>query len=195
MKRIEAQFKPRWRPGRVLLATLIVLALCSVLAVAGAFWERHRVLMLHAQVEQLVEDERTGVRPLVPRPIPAYEASARQFLSERSAGWAPMLRTLENASMMGVTPTSVAFDARDGSARVELSYSDPAALFDYLGRINEGVSPTRGVSRWSLVETRVQQSNRAPNGINVALPQAGGGESIALIRSTWLDPSIAVSSP
>jgi hypothetical protein len=162
-------------------------AICTVVAVAGAIWEHHRVVALRAQIAQLVEDERAGVRPAVVRPIPPYEASARQFLRERAAGWASMLRTLENASMVGVTPTSLEFDAGDGSVRVELKYSDSAALVDYLGRINEGVSPAPGIARWSLIETRQQPSAGPPNGSISLVPQSGAGESVALIRSNWLD--------
>lgn len=190
MKRIEAQFKPLSRPGRVVLATLSVLAGCTALAIAGAVWEHHRVLMLRAQIAQLVEDERAGVRPSAPRAIALYEASAQQFLRERSAGWAPMLRTLESGSMIGVTPSSVEFNAADGTARVELSYSDSAALFDYLGRINEGVSPAAGLARWTLVQTRVQPSGSAgTNGMAGAMALVGTPGSSASIRSTWLEAS------
>jgi hypothetical protein len=190
MKRIEAQFRPRWRPGRVLLATLSVAAVCAVLAVAGALWEWHRVNTLRAQIAQLVEDERAGLRPPVPRVIPPYEASARQFLRERSAGWAPMFRTLENASMIGVTPSAVEFDAADGTARAELNYSDSAALFDYLGRLNEGVAPAAGVARWSLIQTRAQPGGSAGNnGIAGAMTSGGMTGSSASIRSTWLEQS------
>jgi len=190
VKRIEAQFRPRRRPGRMLLATLSVLVVFASLAVAGAVLEHHRVVVLRAQIAQLVEDSRTGVLPPTQHPTPLYEASAQQFLRERSAGWASMLRTLENASMMGVTPSSVEFDAVDGTARVELNYSDSTALFDYLGRINEGVSPAQGVARWSLVETRVQPTAGAANGVIPTGQRNSGAESIASIRSVWLDPSV-----
>jgi hypothetical protein len=185
MKRVEAQFRPPWRPGRVILAALTAVALCAALAVGAAVWEYQRVAMLHAQIAQLVDDEHNGIRPPGPRIALAYDASARQFLRERAAGWAPMLRTLESGSMIGVTPSSVEFNAADGSARVELNYSNSTDLFDYLGRINEGVSPAQGIERWSLVETRVQPSTGPSNG-SISL-QSGAGESVALIRSTWLD--------
>ncbi len=190
MKRVEAQFKPRWRPGRVAWAALAALALCVVLAIGAASWEHRRVANLRAQVAQLVDDERNDVHPLVQPIAPAYDASARQFLHERAAGWAPMLRTLESGSMIGVTPSSVEFNATDGSARVELSYSDSTALFDYLGRINEGVSPSHGLARWTVVETRVQPDAGASNG---PLPgTARVGTSVASIRSNWLESASAV---
>ena len=187
MKRIAAEFKPRWRPGRLLLAMVCGLAICTAVAVGGAVWEHHRMIVLRAQVAQFVEDEHAGIRPAIAPPIPPYAVSAQQFLRERAAGWAPMLRTLENASMVGVTPTSVEFNAADGSARVELNYSDSMALIDYLGRINEGVSPAQGVARWSLVETRVQPSTGPSNGSIPGMPGNGNPESVALIRSIWLD--------
>jgi hypothetical protein len=193
MKRIDAQFRPRRRPGRAAWAALATLAACAVLAAGAAAWKHQRVAVLRAQIAQLIEDQRNGVRPLAPFIAPAYDASARQFLRERAAGWAPMLRTLESGAMIGVTPSSVEFNAVDGWARVELNYSDSTALIDYLGRINEGVSPARDVARWSLVETRVLPSAGPSNGsFSSPVPQRGTGESVALIRSNWLDASPAL---
>jgi hypothetical protein len=171
------------------LAALTALAVSVALAVGAAAWENQRVAALRAQVARLIEDGRNDVRTPAPRVAPAYDASARQFLSERGAGWAPMLRTLESGSMIGVTPSSVEFNAADGSARVELNYSDSTALFDYLGRINEGVSTRDGLARWTLVETRVQPDAGASNGPLPGNARVGG--SVASIRSSWLDPAAA----
>ena len=186
MKRVEAQFRRRWRPGRVVLAALATLALCVALAVGADVWAHQRVAALRMQVAQLVEDERNNVRSQAPRVPQAYDASGRQFLRERAAGWAPMLRTLESGSMIGVTPASVEFSASDGSARVELNYSDTATLVDFLSRINEGSSP--GSPRWTLIETRVQAGTPS-----IGLIPGGAGDtgSVASIRSTWLEPSFA----
>ena len=191
MKRVEAEFRPRWQPGRVVLASLAALGVCLALSIGAAVWSHQRVAALQAQIAQLVDDERNNVRPQAPSVVPAYDASARLFLSERAAGWAPMLRTLENGAMVGVTPTSVEFNATDGSARVELNYSDSTALLDYLARINEGVSPAAGVPRWNLVETRLQPSAGTAN------PSMQGpmrsGDSVAIIRSTWIDSSVTTT--
>ncbi len=195
MRRVDAQFRPRWRPGRLSLAMLCGLAACTVLAGAAALWQHHRVLALRDQIAQLEAQGHAGGRAPIPRPTPAYDASAKQFLVERSAQWAPMLRTLESASMIGVTPTSVEFDASSGTARVQLSYSSSAALFDYLGRINEGVSTPQGAVRWSLLETRQQPGTVAPNAPGVAMQRGADAESIALIQSTWADAVFAASSP
>jgi hypothetical protein len=176
MRRINAQFRTPWRPGRLQLAALAVAAALAAGAVGGATWERLRLLALKAQVVQLAEAERSGALPFAPRPTPGYDASARQFLRERSAGWAPMLRTLESGAMIGVTPSSVEFNAADGVAQVTLNYADSSALLDYLARVNEGVSPGDGLGRWTLVETRMNPAT-APN----AAPQA----SVATIRSVW----------
>ena len=100
-----------------------------------------------------------------------------------------MLRTLENGAMVGVTPSSIEFDTADGVARVELNYSDSAALFDYLGRINEGVSPNPGIVRWTLVETRVQPEGVVVNSAALDSQHTATARSIALIRSTWIDPA------
>ncbi len=186
MKRVVAQFRPPWRPGRVLLAALALLTALTLVAVGSAVWQQRRVVALQAQVEQLVEADRTGAMPSAPRPTPPYDASARQFLGERSAGWAPMLRTLESGAMIGVTPASVEFNAADGVARVTLNYADSTALLDYLGRINEGVSPGRGLARWTLVETRMQPGATPNTALTVpGMSQAGAQQSVATIRSVW----------
>ncbi len=187
MRRVEAEFRPRWRPGRVVLASLAALGACVALSIGAAVWSHQRVAALQAQIAQLADDERNNVRPQAQRVVPAYDASARLFLSERASGWAPMLRTLESGAMVGVTPTSVEFNASDGSARVELIYSDSTALLDYLGRINEGVSPAAGVPRWNLVETRAQPSAGTANASMQGVTRSG--DSVAIIRSTWLDSS------
>ena len=193
MRRVEAQFRRPWHPGRVLLAALATLAVCTALAVGAAAWEHQRVAALRVQVAQLVEDERNNVRPQAPRVTPAYDASARQFLRERAAGWAPMLRTLESGSIIGVTPSSVEFNATDSSARVELNYTDSTALLDYLGRINEGVSTGVGLQRWTVLETRVQPGALTSNGSLAGT--AGSGGSVASIRSNWRELEAAGIPP
>jgi len=187
MRRVEAEFRPRWRPGRVVLASLAALGACVALSIGAAVWSHQRVAALQTQIDQLADDERNNVRPQAPRVLPAYDASARLFLGERASAWAPMFRTIESGAMAGVTPTSVEFNATDGSARVELNYSDSTALLDYLGRINEGVSPAAGAPRWNLVETRAQSSAGTANTSMQGTTRSG--DSVAIIRSTWLDSS------
>lgn len=186
MKRVAAQFRPPWRPGGGLLAALALFAALTMVAVGGVVWELRRVVALRAQVAELVETDQAGAMPSAPHSTPVYDASARQFLSERSASWAPMLRTLESGAMIGVTPSSVEFNAADGVARVTLNYADSTALLDYLGRINEGVSPGQGLARWTLVETRMQ-SDAPPNGApaGLGLSPATVAQSVATIRSVW----------
>ena len=184
MKRVNAQFRPRWRPGRAALALLAVLAACTVAAVGVDVWEHQCVIALQARVAKLVEAGRTGTLPPAPRPTQPYDASARQFLRERSAGWAPMLRTLESGSMIGVTPTAVEFNARDGVAQVQLNYVDATALLDYLNSINDGVSPGQGTPRWTLIESREQADPAQAQRQDI--PPAAPSHSIAMIRSSWL---------
>ena len=182
MRRIEADFRPRWRPGRAVLASLAVLGMFAALSIGAALWTHQRVLMLREQLRQLVEEERNHVLPQVPHLVRAYDASARVFLKERASEWAPMLRTLENGAMIGVTPTSLEFSTVDGSARVELRYADSTALLDYMARINEGVSPGAGTARWTLTETQLQPRSIA-SGLNSGL--TGASDSIASISSSW----------
>jgi hypothetical protein len=184
MRRVNAQFRPRWRPGQFALASLAVLTACTVAALGVGLWEHQRVVALQARLAQLVEGGRTGTLPPARRPTPPYDASARQLLRERSAGWAPMLRTLENGAMIGVTPTSVEFNARDGVAQVQLNYVDTNALLDYLNSINDGVSPGQGTPRWTLIESREQAAPAQAQRQDV--PPAAPAHSIAMIRSSWL---------
>ena len=186
MKRVVAQFRAPWRPSRGVLAALAVVTALTLVAVAGVVWEQRQVVELRTQETQLVEAGQAGELPSAPRPTPPYDASARQFLSERSAGWASMLRTLESGAIIGVTPSSVEYNAADGVSRVTLNYSDSSALLDYLRRINEGVSPGQGLVRWTLTETRMQPGtlpNAAPPGQGVQ--QGDVRQSEATIRSVW----------
>lgn len=189
MRRVNAQFRPPWRPTRALLAGLGALAACTIAAVGGTAWERHRVADLREQVSRLAEADRVGAVAPPPRSAPPYDASARQFLRERGASWAPMLRTLESGAMLGVTPTAVEFSASDGVARVELSYGDSTALLDYLGRINEGVEPGTGSTRWKLSETRLQQGPSSAG--TPVLPGTPGAVQpyVATISSVWQEPA------
>jgi hypothetical protein len=189
MKRVSAQFSSPWQPTRALLAGLSALVACAATAVGGTAWERHRVAGLGEQVSRLAETDRMGAVAPVPSTVPPYDASARQFLRERGAAWAPMLRALESGAMVGVTPTALEFDTSTGVSRAELDYSDSTALLDYLGRIDEGVAPRPGSTRWKLSETRVQQGPSS-----VGTPVFPGSPSqaqrfVATISSVWQAPA------
>jgi hypothetical protein len=186
MKRVVAQFRSPWRPRRALLAAMALLSVLTLIAAGAVVWQQQRVVALRAHVAELIEADRGGAVPPAPRPTPPYDASARQFLTERSAGWAPMLRTLESGAMIGVTPSAVEFNAADGVARVTLDYSDPSVLIDYLTRINEGVSSGDGLPRWTLVETRMQPAAPpSPLSGGTGSNQASAAHSTATIRSVW----------
>ena len=192
MRRVRAQFNPPYRPSRRTMMGLLVLGIAGTASVGNAVWQRHRESVL---VRELAELEEAGRRP-PPRPAvlppPPYQLSAEQMLRERAAPWAPMLRTLESGAVLGVTPTRVDFNAADGSAHVELEYTDPAALFDYLERINEGAPPGQIGGRWLLVQTR-SQSNGQPG-----TPSGASNRSTALVQSVWTsapDTSSGVSKP
>ncbi len=191
MRRVKAQFRPPWRPTRGALAVLGTLSACAVTALGGAAWQYHRVVELRAQVSHLIEAGQTSATPSPPHPASPYDASVRQFLRERGAGWAPMLRTLESGAMVGVTPTSVEFSASDGVARVELSYSDSLTLSDYLGRINEGVAPGVQLMRWTLLQTRALPSgNQSPAATAAGVTPFIATQSVATIRSAWQDSAM-----
>jgi hypothetical protein len=182
MKPVKAQFRPVARPGAWHIALLVLLALLLVAAVAAAAWQRWRVESLRRELSVAEERRSAGQAAPPPRPEPPYASSAREMLHERAAAWAPMLRTLENAAVIGVTPTRVEFNAADGSARVELVYSDPNALFEYLEMINEGVSP-KGDAKWKVVQIRADTGA----GGQQRGPLSGNQSSAAVaeIRSVW----------
>ena len=186
MRPINAQFRQPWRPSRGALAGLSALLACTVASVAGAAWERRHVVDLQTQESRLIEADRTDDTLSPARPAPPYEASARQLVRERGAAWAPMLRTLESGAMVGVTPTSVEFDASDEVARVELSYSDSTMLSGYLARINEGVVPEPGRMRWTLVQTREQPAaSQKSDATAMGTAPSRANPSAATIRSNW----------
>jgi hypothetical protein len=165
------------------------LAATGVVATAGvAAWERLRVTRLREQIAHLDAEQRDGLRP-APRPDPAYAASARAMLRERAAPWAPMLRTVESASMIGVTPTRVEFNALEGTARAELSYTDAGVLYEYLQRINEGVPPGSSNGRWRLAQVRAQADGAAGNGnalsVTGATSPATRTTAVGSIQSEW----------
>jgi hypothetical protein len=183
MKRVEAQFKPVWRATRVALGGLAFLTLATVVAVGVVVWEHGRIASLQTRIAQLTAERSASSPQWTSRPAPPYDASARQFLRERAAGWAPMLRTLESGAMVGVTPTSVEFNAQDGVARVRLAYVNSEVLLDYLERINEGVPDAHGKPRWVLVEAH-DDGDRSP-GSATQLTE-GRVQAIATIQSVWL---------
>ena len=189
MKVVQAQFRPVPVPGRRTAAWLAALVGTALAATIAAQWQRLQAEDLRRHVAELEEERRTGLRPPAPRPPAVYAASAEAMLAERGAAWAPMLRSLENAAVIGVTPTLVEFNAADGNAHAELAYSDSAALFDYLARLDEGLPASESVGRWSLVQLRVQPA-AAPTvaaGLTpFANPAAATGAATASIQSSWI---------
>jgi hypothetical protein len=100
-----------------------------------------------------------------------------------AGAWAPALRTLETAEMVGVTPVRVEFDAADGTARAQLEYRDADALHDYLSRVDEGLPPSSAVGRWALLEAQAVAS--PPPGAPGGAAAAGAGAGVATIRASW----------
>lgn len=190
MKPVQADFRPAAQPGRRTAAWLAVLVGTALAATVAAQWQRLQAEGLRRQVAELEDERRTGLRPPAPRPPAIYAASAEAMLAERAAAWAPMLRSLENAAVIGVTPTLVEFNAADGTAHAELAYSDSAALFDYLARLDEGLPASESVGRWSLVQLRVQPA-AAPTAAAGMTPfanpaAAATGAATASIQSSWI---------
>ncbi len=91
------------------------------------------------------------------------------MLRERGAPWATMPRTIENASMLGVTPTRIEFNAVEGRARADLVHDDAQVLYEYLQRINEG----SGARRRSIAPDRHRLEQHAHRPVDKALTYVG----------------------
>jgi len=182
MKSVRAQFKPAWRPGRATVVIVAILALGAIGSVATAGWLRWRVSLLKQEISNLEAQRLPDFQP-PPSPLPTYATSAEMMLRQRAAPWASMLRTLESAAVIGVTPVHVEFDAMSGIGRVDLTYKDPVALFEYLKQINEGMA-SGGAPPWRLVQAHAPTGGRmGGNGLG---PQSSadqpGGAATASIQ-------------
>lgn len=183
MRSVHAQFRPRRRPGRRSWIAIAVLA-AAVAGLAGtAAWHARHARALGERLAALAAQRRLAAERTPVRPDPPYGDSARLFLRAREAAWAPALRTLESAAMVGVTPVRVEFDAADGTARVQLEYRDADALHDYLSRVDEGLPPSSAVGRWALLEAQAVAS--PPPGAPGGTAAAGAGAGVATIRASW----------
>lgn len=108
--------------------------------------------------------------PIAP-PRPLYEASAREMLAEATSPWPAMLSALETVAVPGVTPVSIEIVSSQRQIRVDVEFSDYAALLGYLEELNTG-EPT---PLWALVQTQGMSNARMPQ----------GAAATAQIRGDW----------
>ncbi|MGN6527145.1 MAG: hypothetical protein ACTHL8_12235 [Burkholderiaceae bacterium] len=185
MKRVRAQFRPDRRPSRGTWIAIAVLA-AGVAALGGAAtWQARRVQELGVRLAEVAEARKSAAAQVPARPEPPYGDSARLFLRARGAAWAPALRSLESAAMIGVTSVRLEFDGAEGTARVELEYRDAATLHDYLSRLNDGLPASSQAGRWTLLETHVQVSATQPAVAGTGTVAADNDAGTAIIQSSW----------
>jgi len=186
MKAVDAQLLSTRRASRAVWITMGALTVCALLAGGAALWQAARVGGLRQEMATLAASLQANRDTVPPQPDPVYADSARLFLRERGAAWAPALRSLEGAAMVGVTPVRVEFGAQEGNARVELEYHDATALYEYLSRLNDGLSPSQSIGRWSLSEASMEpeRGSHSPSA-----PTGGAATSetlsMAIIESKW----------
>jgi hypothetical protein len=185
MKSVRAQFGPRRRPGRKAWIAIAVLA-AGVAGLGGAAaWQARRVRDLGEQLAAVADQRKAAAEAVPRRPEPPYGDSARLFLRAHGAAWAPALRSLEGAAMIGVTPIRVEFDGVENAARAEIEYRDAEVLHEYLSRLNEGLPSSTPVGHWALIETHAQPSSLQSTQVSVGVEMKGGEAGIAIVRSTW----------
>jgi hypothetical protein len=185
MRCVRAQFRPDRQPGRGTWIAIAVLA-AGVAALGGAAaWHARRARELGERLAEVVDARKAAAAQVPARPEPPYGDSARLFLRARGAAWAPALRSLESAAMIGVTPVRLEFDGAEGTARVELEYRDAAALHDYLSRLNDGLPASSRAERWTLLETHARVSTTQPAVAATGTGAPGNDAGTAIIQSSW----------
>jgi hypothetical protein len=155
MKAVSADFSSPPQPPRWAWA-LLVLALAAAGALAVSAWQARQALgqaqMAQQQrVEAALADAKAG-EP-VPQAAPAYEASALQFLAERSAPWPQALRVLENVQVPGVQVQALDHGSADQLVRVEVTAPGHAAAVEFLMALNAGVEGRCGDVQWVLARS------------------------------------------
>lgn len=153
MKPIGADFSQRSVPPRALWWLLGVMAAVSVAAAVWAWrewrdFDAQRALLREAGARQaaIPASAPTGRAP------PAYQASAREMLSERAAPWPQALTMIEATAIVGVTPAAVEFAASDKTIRLEVTFADYNKLLEYVDALNAGEPELR----WSLAQSQAQ---------------------------------------
>jgi len=157
MKAVPADFSPPSRPPLWAWALLLAVgaAACALLLNA---WQTRRALVeaqrTHEAHQAAALADASRPEP-PPAPPPVYDASARQFLGERSAAWPQALRVLENVQITGIQVQSFDVGSADRLVRVEVTAPGHAAAMEYLSALNEGVQGHSGDIQWVLTRSVV----------------------------------------
>lgn len=174
MRTLSVELKPASRPSRWAWGLLCLVLLLAGAAIAASLYRHQDLERIREQLREIARLQNEPVVPAVvaPRRAP-YDASAREMLAEATSQWPAMLTALETVAVPGVTPTSVEIVASEGQVRIDVEFSDYAALLRYLDDLNAG----EPVPRWALVQaqglSRAQATQGAP------------APAIAQIRGEW----------
>ena len=160
MKRVEADFKSKRRPGRWHWTFALALAAAAGTLVVQAWRMQEELVRVRAEVAGLNAHRAAASALVKPTESPAYEPSAREMLRERSVPWPEVLATLEAVAVPGVTPTSVSFGANNERVTIELNASDYRTALAYVEALN-GADRSGGEVRFALLQVKADSSSNA----------------------------------
>lgn len=173
MRRLAVDFRSESRPPLWAWAAVGLLAIVAIALVIAALIAERRLQERQAELSELLQRlaaSRAGPPPSPPK-MP-YDASAREFLALATSQWPAMLVALESVEIVGVTPVSIDVSPAERLVRVDVEFSDYAALLKYVDALNAGETS----SRWALLQAQV--ASRGP-------AAASGPASIATLRASW----------
>lgn len=175
MKPLLIELKPAKRPSPWAWKALLVICLLAVSLVAATLYRQRELRLLREHLHEVAQARRAppASPPVLPSRRAPYDASAREMLAEATSAWPAMLTALETTAVLGVTPISVEIVSAEGQARVEVEFSDYAALLKYLDDLNAGEQ----APRWVLIQA---QGLTRPQD-----PQAAARPATALVRGEW----------
>ncbi len=156
MKPADVDFSSPSQPPPSVWLLLMAAGSCACALAFGA-WQARRALSMAEATQVLQAAALAEPRPAVPAlsPPPAYNASARQWLGERSAAWPHALRALENVQIVGVQVQSVEQGSADRLIRVEVTAPGHAAAVEFLSALNQGAQGHSGELQWVLARSVV----------------------------------------
>jgi hypothetical protein len=154
MKRVEADFRPRRIPSR-LLWLLAAASVAAGVVATGFAWKQQLALQgAQAALQALRQAQQEASLAATALPVTkVYDKSAREMLHERALRWAEALRALEATTMEGVVLKSFEANAADRVIRVEIVTKDHATVAEYLNALSAGSQPDGPDLQWKVLRT------------------------------------------
>jgi hypothetical protein len=156
MRQIRADFARRSQPGALWWWLCAALLLSSVVMAVLTLQSKQRA---HALIERAAAAQsealaarNAALRDMVPKPPPPYEASAREVVAGHSVPWPMLLAALEAVRVPGVRVTSIEYEAKRASARVEFAFDQQASMLKLVEELNINVPASSNAWRWNLLE-------------------------------------------